>query len=394
MRFEFRNIGELKYADFQLNQLTLVCGKNNTCKTYLLNAVYTAYTFIQRSALIDKFDVKTKNESEIVDYIQEVIHKLPDNFIEYYRFLWKFQIDGSVKLINKDSYINELKSKNKNDLLRKLQNSQALIISSFRSGIAQFYSSLNNEAMRLASMTNSDNINNENNFFPFGVYSNVMLINSAIPLENNKSYELNGVAKDILPFLEELIGGKLEITLLGMILFTPKGSDKKLNLNEASSSVASLAILYFVIKYFMFRDKILVIDEPELNLHPHNQRLMARLLVRLANAGVRVLVSTHSDYIVRELNAMIMIHKNPTDGLKIAKQYDAQDIINPEHVSMYYTNSNGEYVDVKGKKQKGLILEKAEIDELGISAMSFKDDLKEINGLHRELYKEIFLKDE
>ena len=37
-----------------------------------------------------------------------------------------------------------------------------------------------------------------------------------------------------------------------------------------------------------------MIDEPELNIHPANQRHIARLLARLVNAGMSVVISTHA----------------------------------------------------------------------------------------------------
>ncbi|PAU40817.1 hypothetical protein CKF46_30555 [Klebsiella pneumoniae] len=56
----------------------------------------------------------------------------------------------------------------------------------------------------------------------------------------------------------------------------------------------------------MSNNSYLIIDEPELNLHPHNQIKMAELLVRLSNCGVKIIITTHSDYIVKEINNRIM----------------------------------------------------------------------------------------
>ena len=46
---------------------------------------------------------------------------------------------------------------------------------------------------------------------------------------------------------------------------------------------------------------MLFIDEPELNLHPGNQRRIARLFARLSKLGIKVFITTHSDYIIKEL---------------------------------------------------------------------------------------------
>ncbi|WP_374750004.1 AAA family ATPase [Corynebacterium glutamicum] len=48
-------------------------------------------------------------------------------------------------------------------------------------------------------------------------------------------------------------------------------------------------------------------DEPELNLHPQNQVLMGRLLAALSHAGLKILATTPSDYIVRELSILVIL---------------------------------------------------------------------------------------
>ena len=53
-----------------------------------------------------------------------------------------------------------------------------------------------------------------------------------------------------------------------------------------------------------------MIDEPELNLHPDNQRRIARLLARLVNLGIKVFITTHSSYIIKELNTLIMLNRD------------------------------------------------------------------------------------
>ena len=45
----------------------------------------------------------------------------------------------------------------------------------------------------------------------------------------------------------------------------------------------------------------LVIEEPEAHLHPAAQTRMAVTLARLVRAGVRVLVTTHSDWLLKEI---------------------------------------------------------------------------------------------
>lgn len=79
---------------------------------------------------------------------------------------------------------------------------------------------------------------------------------------------------------------------------------------------------------------MLIIDEPELNLHPDNQRKMAGLLARLVNSGVKVLVTTLSDYLIRELNNCVMLNlgvENKEQIMKSAKMTDL-DLLQPEQI--------------------------------------------------------------
>ncbi len=43
LKIELKNFGVLKHAEFSLGDLTLICGKNNTGKTY---AAYALYGFL------------------------------------------------------------------------------------------------------------------------------------------------------------------------------------------------------------------------------------------------------------------------------------------------------------------------------------------------------------
>ena len=75
--------------------------------------------------------------------------------------------------------------------------------------------------------------------------------------------------------------------------------------------------------------KFLIIDEPELNLHPQNQRKVARLLARIVRAGIKVMISTHSDHIVRELNNLIMLSADKDGALRKKHGYDEEETLSP-----------------------------------------------------------------
>ena len=101
------------------------------------------------------------------------------------------------------------------------------------------------------------------------------------------------------------------------------------------SSVKSLAGLAFYLRHTAPKDGLLVIDEPELNLHPDNQRSIARILAEIARAGVRVLISTHSDYVIRELSNLIALYPPNAAALREKHGYSESETLDAASVGAY-----------------------------------------------------------
>jgi predicted ATPase len=132
-----------------------------------------------------------------------------------------------------------------------------------------------------------------------------------------------------------LLGGSIRVDENGEMLFHPNESDTRLSLHLASSSVKSLAGLSFFLRHIAEEGQFLIIDEPELNLHPDNQRRVARVLARLVRSGVKVLISTHSDYIIRELNNLIMLSADKDGSVRQRLGYDEAETLSPSQVGAY-----------------------------------------------------------
>ncbi|WP_319950512.1 AAA family ATPase, partial [Klebsiella pneumoniae] len=65
-------------------------------------------------------------------------------------------------------------------------------------------------------------------------------------------------------------------------------------MSMTSGAGKSMFLMDVFLRRYMSKNSYLIIDEPELNLHPKNQIKMAELLVRLSNYGVKVIITTHS----------------------------------------------------------------------------------------------------
>ena len=77
----------------------------------------------------------------------------------------------------------------------------------------------------------------------------------------------------------------------------------------SSSMVSELAPVVLFIRHRVGKGDVLIIEEPEAHLHPEAQRGMAAVVVRLVRAGVRVMVTTHSDYFLDQLANHVRLSK-------------------------------------------------------------------------------------
>jgi len=160
----------------------------------------------------------------------------------------------------------------------------------------------------------------------------------------------------------------------GKIFFkTEEG--KEFGLHLASSAIKTNLALWIYLSQSNYKDKLLMIDEPELNLHPDAQRFMARLIVFLVNRGVKVAVSTHSDYFIKEINSLIML-KNDFEGKgEILNKYGFNqcDSINANDIIAYHFKDGG--------------AEEMPIEQCsGIQANTFDDVSNVLNDAYNDIY--------
>ncbi len=84
-----------------------------------------------------------------------------------------------------------------------------------------------------------------------------------------------------------------------------------LDMSVVSSMVKDLAPLVLYLRYVATKNDLIIIDEPEMNLHPEVQVKMTEFLAMLVNAGVSVLITTHSPYIVDHLENLMAAAAHP-----------------------------------------------------------------------------------
>jgi ABC-type transport system involved in cytochrome c biogenesis ATPase subunit len=111
----------------------------------------------------------------------------------------------------------------------------------------------------------------------------------------------------------------------------------KIASNNAATGIKAIAILEMLIKGgFVTNSTLLILDEPETNLHPKWQIAYARLLCDLAEKGANILVTTHSPYMLEAL-------KGYSSKIDDAKFYLAQKDANR---LVSYTDTMGDITPI------------------------------------------------
>lgn len=157
----------------------------------------------------------------------------------------------------------------------------------------------------------------------------------------------------------------------------------EIDLYNSSSSIKQLASLLLFLRYKAEYDDLLIIDEPEMNLHPESQAKLLEVLAMLVNAGVKVLLTTHSPYFMSHLNNLISgdMENEEVRGKQAESLYlqDARAFLKPEDVSAYEMRK-----DKTGKHQELFDLHD---EDYGIRWDTLSDVSADIQQKYFEIYE-------
>ncbi len=122
--------------------------------------------------------------------------------------------------------------------------------------------------------------------------------------------------------------------------YRPKGWQRDLPLMNASAMVSELAPVVLYLRHIVHPGDTLIIEEPETNLHPQAQVDFTRVLAAAVKAGIRIIITTHSEWVLEELaNLVRMSELSPErrEGLEAADFALTQD-----EIGAWFFDSNGE----------------------------------------------------
>jgi predicted ATPase len=229
----------------------------------------------------------------------------------------------------------------------------------------------------------------------YPILANQAIIKTYNGVENEKQHKLSLILQDFIlklnmitkikdtefnKFIEKnMIMGKVSLSEKDNSINYKTNDGIDIDINFLSSTISELMpLIIFLKKGFISQNSLLIIEEPEAHLSFKNQKLMASLIAIFLKHNIKVLITTHSDFLITEINNLIL--KNSINSLKKENIYDLS--INYKKVNVY------NFLLQENEKS---IVKKVKIDKEGIDNDYIFDNIYEIikekNNLIEELDK-------
>ena len=367
LAFDVSNLGSVRNGSFALKPLTIFCGPNNSGKTWTMYSLYHFFKLFKAWKESPEGQKRSLNEfNEIMSNGLSIV------------------FNTSEEKLKNAGFTAEILDNKEWQKIADYDAASAFLMPAERSGLHLFFRELSTRRTALLHHASRENIDIGE------LLRDVIRSRYAIPIAdyinwlNDLADKQKSKSEDFHPYAErlkrDLARGVYKVDArTGSIEFKPyqiKRDGRKtaaIGLHMTSSTVKSLFGLWFYLEHEARKGNILMIDEPELNVHPENQRKIARLLAKLVNAGLNIVISTHSDYIIREFNSLIML--NQDKGRKFRKKYKYGDneVLKPEQIGAYlFDHQTIKLFDIT--------------PEDGIYATTFDEVIRNLNTVNNDIY--------
>lgn len=157
------------------------------------------------------------------------------------------------------------------------------------------------------------------------------------------SQQEHGMYNELAKYLEDnLLRGSVGIERTEIdypsFVYRPDGWERKLPLMTTSSMVSELAPVVLYLRHLVRPGNLLIIEEPEAHLHPEMQAKFTRQLVAAVQSGIRILITTHSEWILEELANLVRLSELPVErreGLE-----DPEISLSPDQLGAWFFEPN------------------------------------------------------
>lgn len=387
MKLYLENFAKIKKADIELNGITVIAGPNNTGKSTVGKALYCIFNSFYD---LDK-KLNNEKVNKIMDIIYKSLRtNLAVKNIDL-RIIEKFSQEiSSSENISKDELQDKLKKLLKVSYLDKLQDNEFEIIAeeimqvnsitkeSLNKAVlnryfsSEFKSQINNvnkendktklrleiknkileisfEKNSIIDIKNDININTDAIYIdsPFVMDD----INSYYRIKGTNNHRINLINKltekkqdSVENIFDEIINNKKLENVIAKLSFVATGKFKDLDfdigyqekdyikpiyVSNLSTGLKNFTILQRLIENgYIVENGLLILDEPEIHLHPEWQIIFAEILVILhRDINLNILLNTHSPYFLNALEVYSAKYKIEEKCKYYSSELKDKDII-------------------------------------------------------------------
>ena len=365
MKLSIRNVGKLKEADVEINGITVIAGENNTGKSTIGKVLFSIFQSLYKldDQIIREKRNTIKHNLELL-YVHATGSFF--NNVEFKEIIDEILIEGSkydIEILKNKilEFISNNSEKTKNeipeepvkrifDLLKIPKKSFVLAIlnrnfsNEFNNQITNIYTELvGNIKLKIQDKESFLSIENniikeiKNEHFlnteivyiddPFILddLTDELFVRNAIKntdyntIYNHKNYLkykliqkkgslvdeiiLNSKLEKFYLKLNELFEGDIILSNRGNYVYRRKNKGNELNLINLSAGLKSFAVLKMLfINNTLQENGTIILDEPEIHLHPEWQIKFAELIVLLQKEfKMYILLTTHSPYFLKAI---------------------------------------------------------------------------------------------
>ena len=359
MLLEIENLGLINKANLDIGKINVIVGKNSTGKSTSSKFLFSLLTAASSEGTqLANMDIHSKLLNFVLYWGTKGSQEMDDKFKQIRNSLMRHSVSSelfddiysniALTLENYDfkdkdlciddlNYLFRIIKLNKDEYSRYITVFNALIESEYGSSLNRFsnahikfhgnYNGVEfNQDIKIGVEKRKSNISKD--FLNYFNFQNVIYIDSPSILENNprsSQYHLRVLErklkkiknpdeiysdeffKDLNDFkrrIDELIGGNFEY-VPSEDVFIFKKDDETFSMENTASGLKQLATIQLLLdNNELTKNSFLILDEPEINLHPGFQVEFAKILVLAArDLNITLYINTHSPFFAEAIEA-------------------------------------------------------------------------------------------
>lgn len=363
MRLTLKNIGKIKEAEVELNGITVIAGENNTGKSTVGKVLYSVFnSFYKLEEQIKQERVTTIGKNIIIPAISSYDIRLIDaSVLEFISAIIneadKYKDDPNLLMQELKEFFIQFDKQNEKSVEFSLEevSNRILEVINISSGeilktvlskkiYMEFDGQINNiytedqgnielkikdkmisievQNNKVHSISNMLNLNTEVIYIddPFvldeGIYRKIptryyLDHKNHLKLklfDNSKDNIINEMLttnklENIFSKINNICSGELSKSKYSNYVYKKSGTDKFLEMRNISTGLKTFVILKTLLLNGALQENgTIILDEPEIHLHPEWQLIFAELIVLLQKEfGMHILLNTHSPYFLNAI---------------------------------------------------------------------------------------------